>query len=383
MQVDDSFPLQQLGDEPMQFKLLVQSVMDYAIYMLDTEGVIRSWNAGGHRIKGYTADEIIGQNFSKFYPSEDVARGVPKQNLETARTTGKFEAEGWRIRKDGSRFRASVVIDPICQSGVLVGFAKITRDITERYESQNRLMEAERELVQSQKAEAIGKLTFGLAHDFNNLLSVIISTLDMVAMQPESTAKTKKLLNTGLRAAERGSLLTKQLLSFAQGQELAPEPHEINDLLSRSEELYRRGAGSSTISFNMQLTENLPMVLVDAAQFEAAILNLVANSRDAMPRGGSITISTTLAHHITSTEPDSPPSAFVCITVADTGTGMSDEIVRRSSEPFFTTKEVGKGSGLGLSQVFGFAAQSGGFASIDSRLEQGTTISICMPPLEQ
>lgn len=382
MQLDESVPVQQLGDEPRQFQLLVQSVMDYAIYMLDTQGVIRSWNAGGERIKGYTAEEVIGQNFSRFYPPEDVARGLPKQSLETARTQGKYEAEGWRIRKDGSRFRASVVIDPIFQSGVLVGFAKITRDITERYEAQNKLIEAERELVQAQKAEAIGKLTFGLAHDFNNLLAVIVSTLDMVAMQPESSAKTKRLVDTGLRAAERGSLLTKQLLSFAQGQKLAPEAHEINALLARSEELYRRGAGS-TIDLKLVLEDNLPMVLVDAAQFEAGILNLVTNSRDAMPRGGRITIQTALGHHEPPADPSAPERPYVCVRVSDTGIGMSEEVTRRSSEPFFTTKEVGKGSGLGLSQVFGFAAQSGGFASIESQLGAGTTIRICLPPLGQ
>ena len=382
MQLDESVPVQQLGDEPRQFQLLVQSVMDYAIYMLDTQGVIRSWNAGGERIKGYTAEEVIGQNFSRFYPPEEVAIGLPRQSLEAARTQGKYEAEGWRIRKDGSRFRASVVIDPIFQSGVLVGFAKITRDITERYEAQIKLVEAERELVQAQKAEAIGKLTFGLAHDFNNLLAVIVSTLDMVAMQPEASAKTKRLIDTGLRAAERGSLLTKQLLSFAQGQKLAPEAHDTNALLARSEELYRRCAGS-TINLKLVLQENLPMVLVDAAQFEAGILNLVTNSRDAMPRGGEITIQTTLSHHASPTDPNVSEQPYVCVDVSDTGIGMSEEVTRRSSEPFFTTKEVGKGSGLGLSQVFGFAAQSGGFASIESRLGQGTSIRICLPPLEQ
>ena len=382
MQVDDSIPLQELGDEPRQFQLLVQSVRDYAIYMLDTNGVIRSWNAGGERIKGYTAEEIIGQNFSKFYPPEDVAQGVPGQNLETAKTKGKCEAEGWRLRKDGSRFRASVIIDPIFQSGVLVGFAKITRDITERYEAQNKLIEAERELVQSQRAEAIGKLTLGLAHDFNNLLGIIVCTLDMVARQPESTAKTQKLLDTGLRAADRGSLLTKQLLSYARGQKLAPEPHEINDLLASSEELYRRAAGSA-IEFSLALADKLPRVLVDAAQFEAGILNLVANSRDAMPSGGAITISTSLSHHQAAASPEAPARLYVCVAVSDTGPGMTEEVARRSSEPFFTTKEVGLGSGLGLSQVFGFAAQSGGFASIETHLGEGTSIRICLPPLGQ
>lgn len=204
----------------------------------------------------------------------------------------------------------------------------------------------------------------------------------MVALQPESSEKTKRLIDTGLRAAERGSLLTKQLLGFARGQHLAPEPHEINALLSRSEELYRRGAGS-TITLNLVLAEKLPMVLVDAAQFEAGILNLVTNSKDAMPRGGTITIATSLAYCSSPEDPGSSARPVVCITVSDTGTGMSEEVVRRSSEPFFTTKEVGKGSGLGLSQVFGFAAQSGGFASIDSRLGEGAAIRICLPPMEQ
>ncbi|RYG93897.1 MAG: PAS domain-containing sensor histidine kinase, partial [Alphaproteobacteria bacterium] len=269
---------------------------------------------------------------------------------------------------------------PIYQSGVLVGFAKITRDITERYDAQNKLIDAERELVQAQKAEAIGKLTFGLAHDFNNLLAVIVNSIDMVAMQPEATPKIKRLLETGLGAAERGALLTRQLLGFAQGQKLAPEPHDLNVLLSRSEDLYRRGAGSS-ITLKLTLGEDLPMVLVDATQFEAAIFNLVSNSRDAMNRGGNIRIGTSLvkAKHPTQLEGDA--RGLVCVSVSDTGTGMSEEVLRRSAEPFFTTKEVGKGSGLGLSQVFGFAAQSGGFASIESELGKGSAIHLCLPPL--
>lgn len=381
MQVTTTSSFEQLGDEPRQFQLLVQSVMDYAIYMLDTDGIVRSWNAGGYRIKGYTADEIIGQHFSKFYLPEDAAHGVPDQSLLTAKSEGKYESEGWRMRKDGSRFRASVVIDPIYQAGALLGFAKITRDITERYDAQNRLIDAERGLVQAQKAEAIGKLTFGLAHDFNNLLGVVVSTLDMISLQPEATPRMKKLVDTGLQATERGALLTRQLLSFAQGQTLAPEPYEINSLLLRSEQLYRRAAGSAS-SVDMQIAGTPPKVLVDAAQFEAGILNLVSNSRDAMPRGGKITIATALVDHVHVAEPTMPARPFIRISVSDTGIGMSDEVIRRSSEPFFTTKDVGKGSGLGLSQVFGFAAQSGGFATVHSKLGCGTDIHIYLPLMD-
>jgi PAS domain S-box-containing protein len=377
---DDSIPPEPLGDEPRQFKLLVQSVMDYAIYMLDTEGYVRSWNTGGHRIKGYSAEEIIGQHFSKFYLPEDAARDVPTQSLLTARTEGKYESEGWRMRKDGSRFRASVVIDPIWQGQTLVGYAKVTRDVTERYEAQSKLKEAERELIQAQKIEAVGKLAFGLAHDFNNLLCIVVNTLDAISSQPGSNSRTAELVDAGLRAADRGALLTKQLLSFAQGQKLASEPNEVNSLLSRSTELYRRAAGT-TIDLNMVLAADLPFVLVDAAQFEAGILNLITNSRDAMPRGGTISLSTGLRYRTPPAEADAPVRAFVCVTVTDNGSGMSEEVMRRASEPFFTTKEVGKGSGLGLSQVFGFAAQSGGFATISGEPERGTTVQLCLPPL--
>lgn len=381
MRAEEALRAEQLADEPRQLKLLVQSVVDYAIYMLDPEGYVRTWNAGGHRIKGYAAKEIIGQHFSRFYLPEDVALDLPRQNLEAARREGKYEADGWRLRKDGSRFRASIVIDPIWQDGQIVGFAKITRDVTERFEAHAKLIEAERELVQAQKIEAIGKLTFGLAHDFNNLLTVVVNTLDLISWQPGVTPRTTELVETGLRAAERGALLTRQLLSFAQGQRLAAEPHEISMLLSRSAELYRRGAGT-TIDLAMNLGSELPIVLIDAAQFEAAILNLVTNSRDAMAKGGSIVISSRLVHASPPVSPADPERAYVCVTVTDTGTGMTREVVRRASEPFFTTKEIGKGSGLGLSQVFGFSAQSGGFATLNSKVGVGTEIGIFLPPME-
>ena len=381
MQIDEAVPLQLLGDEPRQFKLLVESVRDYAIYMIDPQGYVRSWNAGGHRIKGYTAEEIIGQHFSKFYLPEDAARGVPDESLRTARMEGKYESEGWRIRKDGSRFRASVVIDPIWQGGMLVGYAKITRDITERHDSQNKLIAAERELVQAQKVEAIGKLTFGLAHDFNNLLAVVVNTFDAIGRLPAIPEKAGRLVDTGLQAAERGALLTRQLLSFAQGQKLAPEELEIDELLLRSEELYRRAAGTAN-KLQLVLAGGLPKVLVDGAQFEAGLLNLISNSRDAMPRGGTIQVFTELSFCSPPHELESEAREYVCVSVKDDGTGMSAETVRRAAEPFYTTKEIGKGSGLGLSQVFGFAAQSGGFSSILSEPGRGSIVRICLPPLD-
>lgn len=363
--------------EAHRLSLLIQSVTDYAIYMLDPQGYVRSWNSGGQRIKGYSQDEIIGQHFSKFYLPEDVEKGMPALGLEAARTQGKYEAEGWRLRKDGTRFRASVVIDPIWREGQLIGYAKVTRDVTERFEANNRLMEAQKALVQSQKIEAIGKLTFGLAHDFNNLLTVIINSLDMIGVRPGADARTKELVDTALRAADRGALLTRQLLSFARGQNLVAERHDLNELLAQSMELYRRTCGPA-VEFKIDLAPDLPPVFIDAAQFEASMMNLVANSRDAMPRGGTVTVSTCLVRRAAE-DSEGRSQDFVCVRVGDNGSGMSPEVAERATEPFFTTKDVGKGSGLGLSQMFGFAAQSGGFASIETQERVGTVIQLCVP----
>ena len=164
-----------------RYRLLIEAVTDYAIYMLDPDGIVTSWNPGAQRFKGYTADEIVGEHFSRFYTEEDRAAGIPARALETARANGKFEAEGWRVRKDGSRFWAYVVIDPIrSPAGELVGYAKITRDLTERREAQQKLEKAREALVQSQKMDAIGQLTGGIAHDFNNLLMAVLGSLELM-----------------------------------------------------------------------------------------------------------------------------------------------------------------------------------------------------------
>ena len=369
-----------IGSDDHQFRLLVQSITDYAIYMLDPDGFISNWNAGGQRIKGYTREEIVGEHFSRFYSEEDRAAGLPALNLRTARDEGRTESEGWRYRKDGSRFRASIVIDPIWSDGALVGYAKITRDITARYEAEERLADARRALAQTQKNEAIGKLTYGLAHDFNNLLTVIVNSLDMILVHRMDEARVGKLVEGALRAADRGTLLTRQLLAFARGQKLAPERHDLSALLSRSEALYRRACDTS-MQLDFDLAHDLPQVLVDATMFEAAILNLVVNSRDAMDGSGRIAIATHLRHGNPS-QPQDTRQTYVCTSVSDNGHGMSEEVRERATEPFFTTKEVGKGSGLGLSQVYGFAAQSGGFVELHSEPGEGTVVSMCLPSLE-
>jgi PAS domain S-box-containing protein len=367
--------------EARSFELLVESVTDYAIYMLSPEGRIVSWNAGAERFKGYTKDEIIGEHFSRFYTEEDRATALPARALGTATTEGRFEGEGWRVRKDGKRFWAHVIIDRICdKSGNLIGFAKITRDITERREAAEALEQARVSLFQAQKMEAIGKLTGGIAHDFNNLLTVIVNSLDMLAHEHQ-TASNRRLIESAQRAAERGATLTQQLLAFARSQPLRPDKCDVNELIRSFEAVLRR-ACADRASFEMQLAPKLRHAMLDAPQFEIALLNLMVNAHDALPNGGHVILRT---ENIMIDRKDRvgtlQPGLYVKITVQDTGIGMTHEVAQRAFEPFFTTKEVGKGTGMGLSQVYGFVAQSGGDVILDTAVGKGTTIHLYLPAL--
>lgn len=381
MQPIQTLPPGELADETRQFALLLNSVTDYAIYMLDAGGFVRSWNPGGVRIKGYSADEIIGAHFSRFYTPGDVEAGAPLRNLKTAEAEGRFSAEGWRVRRDGTQFLASVVIDPIRgEDGRLLGFAKVTRDITERHEADRRLQETQQALFQAQKMEAIGLLTLGLAHDFNNLLTVVVNSLDVIGHR-NADERTAKVVETAMRAADRGVLLTRQLLTFGRGQPLAAERVDINALIRESEPLLRRAAAEHA-NLSLALVPGTALAEIDRGQFEAALLNLVINSRDAMPDGGRITVSTSMRRARLPCAPQDARRLFIRASVTDDGSGIPLEHHSRVFEPFFTTKEIGRGSGLGLSQVFGFAAQSGGFAELDSTPGHGTSVSIYLPASE-
>ena len=369
-----------LRESEVRFSVLVQGVTDYAIYMLSPEGEITNWNEGARRIMGYREHEVVGTHFSRFYTEEDQASGLPQQALAQAQQNGHFEAEGWRVRKDGSRFCAHVVIDPISNDlGQLIGFAKITRDITEPRLATTALEQAREALFQSQKLEAIGKLTGGVAHDFNNLLNVITNGISALRNRMRDPAD-GRVLEAMDQAASRGALLTQQLLSFARQQPLKLEPRDLNRLITSFEPVLRRGS-RRTIGFELALHAGLPQVMVDAAQFEAALLNLVVNARDATADGGRIMLSTRVVNLHEGEVGKLPAGSYVAIAVRDSGAGMSAEVAARAVEPFYTTKEVGKGTGLGLSQVFGLVQQSGGDLQIESEVDQGTTISMFFPAL--
>ena len=355
-----------------RFGLLVQGVADYAIFMLDTNGFVTNWNAGAARIKGYTAEEIIGSHFSQFYQEEDRRQGLPQKVLETARSTGRYEAEGWRVRKDGTRFWANAVIDAIHDdTGRLIGFAKITRDLTERRAAEERLRQAE-------KMEAIGQLTGGVAHDFNNLLTAIIGNLEMLATLLPAGDPGKRYAEAALRAAARGSRLTEHLLAFSRRQEIRPQTVNINDLLRESLMLCQKTVGEG-VQIALELQDEIWACQIDPAQFGAAILNLAANARDAMSRSGRLTLRTENVTTTSGPSAEQPAGDYVVLSVSDTGCGMSAEVLARAFEPFYTTKEIGKGTGLGLSQVYGFARRSGGMASLESKVGEGTTVRIYLP----
>ena len=359
-----------------RFRLLVQGVTDYAIYMLDPEGMVSSWNAGAERFKGYRADEIIGEHFSRFYPEEDRAAGVPQRALATAAGEGRFEAEGWRIRKDGTRFWASVVIDPIRdESGELVGFTKITRDLTERKEAAEALEEAREQVFQAQKLEAIGKLTGGVAHDFNNILAAILGSLNLAKRRMAEGEDISRFMDNAIQAAQRGATLTQRMLAFARKQELQLEPVDLLDCVRDMTELL-----SSTIGPGIIIKTEFPLVLTpvsaDRSQLELALMNLVVNARDAMPEGGRIVLSAGECELKGETGP------FVCLSVRDEGEGMDSETLSRAVEPFFTTKGVGKGTGLGLSMVQGMVEQCGGRFTLTSKPGKGTTATIWLRAAE-
>ncbi|KPX50073.1 PAS domain S-box protein [Pseudomonas savastanoi pv. glycinea] len=361
-----------------QFKHLVLGVTDYAIYMLDPEGIITNWNAGAQRIKGYLPEEIVGKHFSIFFEPQARQSGEPERSLRIALAEGRFENRAWRVRKDGTRFFANVVLDPIHDdSGQLLGFAKITRDITESEEAQQALDAAREALFHAKKMEALGQLTGGVAHDFNNLLMVILGSMELIRRRSPSDGKITALLDNAIQAAERGATLTRRMLAFARRQQLSLDVFDLTEMIRGMAELLRTSLGAL-----VQVGTRFPLILsavrADRHQLELAVLNLAVNARDAMPEGGALIIE---ARDVLLAEPVNglQVGTYVCLSLTDTGEGMDEATLSKATDPFFTTKEIGKGTGLGLSMVDGVAAQVGGKLVMRSQRPGGTTAELWIP----
>ncbi|HSV58439.1 MAG TPA: PAS domain S-box protein [Variovorax sp.] len=363
-----------------QFRLLVGGVRDYAIYMLDPSGRVSNWNAGAQLIKGYSANEIVGQHFSRFYTPEDQQAGEPARALQTALADGKYEREAWRVRKDGSRFWASVVIDPIYdEAGRHIGFAKVTRDITERKKAQDEMERARDVLHHAQKLEALGRLTGGVAHDFNNFLTIIRSSVELLRRVGSDEERRERYTRAIAQTADRAALLTRQLLAFARQQALRPEVFSIQERLGGLTPIIESMLGA-TIKISVEFGEALGPIRADPTQFDTALLNLAINARDAMPEGGRLKISSRNVNEVPAVRRHAAAKGdFVAISIEDSGAGIEALTLTRIFEPFFTTKPTSKGTGLGLSQVYGFAKQSGGEIDVRSRMGEGTCFTLYIP----
>jgi PAS domain S-box-containing protein len=374
---DTTRALAKLRDSERHFKLLVQSVTDYAIYMLDPEGIVASWNAGAERIKGYKPHEIMGRNYAEFFTPEDREAGIPGNALKVAGEHGRYESQGWRLRKDGSRFWSLAVIDAVRdEHGELLGFAKITRDMTEQREAQLRLERAQEQLAQSQKMEAIGQLTGGVAHDFNNLLMIVSGQAQLMKKRARDP-KDIRSIDAIEQAAQSGANLTRQLLTFARRQRLTRVSADLGERLTAIHDLLASSIGGA-VKLEIDVAPGTWPVETDIGELELALVNIAVNARDAMPHGGIFSITahnvTLTGHGVTLLEGD-----FVALALEDSGSGIKPEVLSRVFEPFFTTKEVGKGTGLGLSQVYGFARQAGGDVHVSSHEGEGATVTLFLP----
>jgi PAS domain S-box-containing protein len=391
--------------EEKRHRLILESAVDYGIISMHIDGTVTSWNEGAHRIFGWSEEEMCGRRCDDFFTPEDRAAGIPEREMGAALTRGRGNDERWHLRKDGSRFWGRGEMMPLTgDDGKAVGFLKIVQDRTEQRQAELALQELnatleqrvaeeigarskiEETLRQSQKMEAIGQLTGGIAHDFNNLLTGILGALDLVRRRLSSgrTDDIPRLMEAASASATKAAALIHRLLAFARRQSLDIKPNDVNLLVASMEDLLHRTLGEH-IQLKTILPSDLWPVSTDANQLENALLNLAINARDAMPDGGSLTIRTQnirLGEKFAHVTGGVDAGDYVLISVSDTGVGMPPDVLAKAVEPFFTTKPHGQGTGLGLSMIYGFVKQSGGYLRMHSQVGEGSSVKLYLPRAE-
>ena len=405
-QMNERLKHQAIRQSEERFRLIVESLQDYAVFMMNPEGQVTLWNRGAERIWGWEQGEVLGQSFARFYSPEDPSCHQPGQTLRQTIAHGRHEKEGWRNRKDGSQFWANVVYTTVQDDkGDLIGFSAVTRDLTDRKRAEDDLQRlnaemqkhiaeqteelirtiAQRErlheeLLQAQKMESIGTLAGGIAHDFNNLLNVILGYASLLEQSAANPTQVSAGVDVIKETVTRGSSLVRQLLALARKSETQFERLEINSLLQGLQALLQE-TFPKTIDVFLRLEPSLPTLMVDPNQIHQAMLNLCLNSRDAMREGGELLLRTgtisgvELRKHFQ----EARQEQYIRISVTDTGHGIDKALKNRVFEPFFTTKSQGQGSGLGLSVVYGIVTNHGGFIDVASEPSRGTTFDIYLP----
>lgn len=354
-----------------------------AILTIDLGGTIEDLNPATERMFGYAAWELAGRNIKILMP--EPYQSAHDGYLSSYVTTGtkKIIGIGREVRgrrKDGATFPIHLAVSEFSAAGKRY-FTGIIHDLSDRKHVEEALLESERRLAQSQKMEAVGQLTGGIAHDFNNLLTIIIGNLELVQDQLER-ADLRVLVKRAQDAASLGAELTDRLLTFSKKRKLDPQPLLLNELVLSVAGMLRRTLGEH-ISLTTSLAPDLWLTRADSSQFQSAIINLAVNARDAMPKGGKLIIETRNALlDANQLSGEITPSAYVHLSISDTGSGMSPETRDRAFEPFFTTKEKGRGTGLGLAMVYGFVKQSGGHVGLYSEIGHGTTFDLYFPQID-
>jgi PAS domain S-box-containing protein len=384
--INERLKLKAIQQSEERFRLLVESMQDYAIFMLDPEGRVTSWNTGAERIEGFQPEEIIGAQFARFYPAEDRAQGFPEEALRYAATNGRSEQEGWRVRKDGARFWANTVVSALLDERKdLVGFSVVTRDLTEKKrieevlrESETKLrrqaQELEQQLIASGRLVSLGVITASMAHEFNNPLGIVMGFTQQLLSEFEPDTPNHQALKIIDEETKRCQRIIQELLQFSRPKNADLCPTDIKQAIDKTMNMVANRLYKQKIEASAMIADDLPLIPADPQQLEQVLINLFLNAIDAMPKGGKLDVEAAL-------KPTRENTPSVVITVIDNGSGIDQEDLAKIFQPFFSAKK-GKGIGLGLSISERIIKNHGGTLAVESTPGKGTTFKIHLP-LEQ